>query len=776
MAGAPIASLDDMMLALHKADIAGNSTDATGIAQMIQRDYPDHVQAAFKLTPPPTNNAPLDSDVANPAGWAPARQIPYGQAHPIGVSGGVPGMAPTAQTAQDALGQGGDGAGPGGGSGPAAPNPASGAPNGPNGLAAVGDDLRAVARGWVGSLPGGNWLAAGLGTAMRHPLGFAMAQEGDDIRARKAQIDAAQQADAQQSPIASGAGNLIGTGVALGAGGGLLSKGAAMAADAGLPVVSTLAKGANAFAGWAGKSTSFVPNIVRSMTAGGVGGLGQAAVDVANGSKSVSDLPYDAAVDAGFGAIAGPVLGLTASRAWDAMAKKFTGLLNSGALDGVAGEAANFLLRKAKVTGDDLEKTFNAMKGANGGVAPSFADVLPAHAQAIVRNAAGDTPDLGNALLAAKSQAASDAQINVSKMLDDASSATKAAGSPTGSAGVQRIGQLEAARDAQMSHAMHGGPDPIADQRVALQPGDEDILGHKDVQSSLRGNTDYNSEVDYAVTAMTQHGQKASLPTGMLDSLRQKLASKARAPGGGVTPDSESAAQALAGLKSIYERNPNYVAALAKNAKHNATIEGYNHGRSGNAIADIQGAQKLADNAATGSAYTQGHGSGFVSALSDKAKASPAGAKAVLADLNNDPATLAQIAANHGQPAATTLQNAAQRLQKAQDSLSAIAPKSAVAGAEAVDHTVEHGVIAAAFHHPVMFLANAAKMVSSSANGKLSDQAAQRLASMLLDPNGAQAAINILRKQGASEANLARIRGYASAAAGIAGAQMGNGS
>lgn len=167
------ASLPDMMTALSKADAAGNQGDAAQLAHMISQAYPDHTAAMLAATPPSyktiasppsgpqppmPNVAPVATPPLLPGGLPPRASLvnptPGGPINP-GVA--LPNF-PAAQTGSPSP-QGAPPAGLGdvasGGSPPAPPQAATG-------LAGIAQDLMGAVRGYVGAIPGGNFLAAGL--------------------------------------------------------------------------------------------------------------------------------------------------------------------------------------------------------------------------------------------------------------------------------------------------------------------------------------------------------------------------------------------------------------------------------------------------------------------------------------------------------------------------------------------------------------------------------------------------------------------------------------
>jgi len=739
-------SLDDMMAALHRADSSGNAVDAGHIAAMIQKAYPDHTKAMLNMTPPSIpfpqgTSAPIDP-MAGMRSMMTPQPAPI-TAPPVPLYGTPQGTQP-AQSSQTAP--------QGGGGGGNVLAPAGVAPTQPAGYDWTTDNApMAMLRNWVGSMPGGNWLAAGMRAGL-DTAGLASGPGFSGISQIHDAINASQAQATSGSPIAALAGNAVGNSISVATAGGALGAGAKALGAAGVPLISPMARAVDAAAKVLGTPGGTpVATAGKLVAAGAAGGAGSAAIDdiAAGHAPSLSN----AAVGAAVGAVAGPIISNTVESTWGFLAKKINDT-----------PALSDLFKGAKVDPAELQKTADAIKAANGGRPPTLAEILPAQVRANTAKLAGDNPDIGNMLAGAKAGLDADSKTQVPAMLADASKTTPAAASPTGSAGVQRLGDLEAARDAKMTDLMRGGPTPLADQRVVLQPGDDLALSHPSVVSSLRPNPAAQDEIGRAIDDLG-NGRQASVSIDTLDRLRQSVARRA----GSADPEvADAGKQAFNGVMDIAGRSQGYKAALDQNAQHNAFIEGFQKGQSGNAIADTPGATRLANNAKTGDAFKAGHGSGVVSGLADQATASPAAAKTVLGKLVNDDSLNASIAAAHGQPAADALRGAAKTLQDKIGALGDIAPGGPVGDKESktLAEGMQRAGLAAVFHHPMAMLYQLVDAAKSSVSGGLSPSVVKAIGDKLVDPNGAQQAIEFLRARGVSEPNLARIRAFATAYAG----------
>lgn len=795
------ASLGDMMTALQRADAAGSVSDASGIAQMIQQTYPDHVQAALGRTPPmmpPTAAAPPAGGLL--PGMTPPRASMMNPAFAPDPSAQLDtaqiGLAPGTQPAQG--GQGGPGGGIGG---PAAPLPADGAPGGPSAAAPttlggdIGNFISAAGRSLVGSIPGGNALAGTMAAGMHNGMALATGGQMMSPSQMMPDITGREQAAAQASPMGAMVGGALGTGATLGVAGAGVGAAAGLAGASGITGVAqagAIIQKAAAILGSTGGG--FLGRTARMAATGAVGGAATAAADVAAGKGSLENLPYQAATDAAIGAVAGPTVGRLvgavaggvgrlASGSWDLLARKFTGLINSGAVDDLAANAKEvaFLHDTVRVDPDGLEKLQKAATIANGGQPVPLVQLLKSAAQGSLRDAAGKSPALGNFLADAAKTQATDAQTLVPEMLADAGAGTSAAGlSSTGRGGVQSVGALEAAREQTMSYAMHSGPDPIANQRIQLTPDDAEALSHPTVMSALRSNPTQYRNVAGVLNSLTQSApdaasglgvnalpRTASLPTSTFETLRQTLSPRT------ATSDEagDAAREAMAGLRGVYERNTDYKAALATYAQHSAFIDGHGLGLSGKAIEETPDATRLATNATTGAAYTAGHGSGILTGLSQTATASPAAANGVVQKLVNDGPMMQQIADAHGAQAAAKLGVAADQLNTRMTNLRAVAPGAPVGKvSDAINNeAATRGAMFAAAGHLTGAISQGVHAVWSSLVGErsvLSEPQAQNMAQMLLDPRRAQGVINLLRAKGANESDLATLRAYAAAATG----------
>ena len=771
------ASLDDMMMALHRADAAGNSGDAGQIARMIQSAYPDHVQAALNMTPmaPPTMGggvvAPIATGLVRASAMSPI-SAPVSQ----GVDINAMQQQIRANGAGLAQPPGPQAAPGGGGSGPEGPPAAGGASEG------LGSDIAnfgmSALRSWVGNIPGGNYLAAGLGSAMS-PIPNMLQGKGAMPTPPSevlAQIQNAQQQAAQASPGGAMLGNAIGTGVSLAAAGGALTAGAKLAAGAGLPLVSQLGRGVAAVADTLGApAKSTLGGAAKLAATGAIGGVGQAVNETLTGQNSLADLPAHAAVDAAIGAVAGPVVGKAVSSGWDYLATKAAKLFGSGAMAGVAGQdaATDALVRTIKPTGAELEAMSNKIATANGGQTPPLATVLPAFAQAQVRAAAGKTPVLGNILMAAKQQQEADAQTIVPSLLSDVGANTPTNGlSPTGSAGVQKLGDVQLAVTQNMDKTMQGGSLPLSQQRVSLFPGDENVLMHPNVQSTLRTAPQATQDAYGNVIDTLQNGNRASLPLGLLDKIRRGVSAHYSADN---PLGNDSMNEALNGLRGITDRSPPYAAALDTYAKHAAFAQGFQAGQGGKAIADIPGATAFASHPVTGEAYTMGHGSGLLSGLSQDAATSPSGAASVLRQIVDNPALGESLAKVHGQSAVDDLSQRAKALDANMQAVNAIAPTRPVGdpAGHINDNAAAHGVAAAATGNVHAATSNFIRIALDAVGlgkNKISEAQAAGMADMLLRGNP-QRVIDAMRKQGAHEEDLARLRAYVSAASGASATQ-----
>jgi hypothetical protein len=755
-----IASLPDMMTALQRADAAGNTGDAKQIAGMIQQTYPAHTSLMLNATPwgspPPPGQGGRPPDPGDPSRfmsppvYGPTASSPAG----AGASGAVPltalqGMPALAQTPGQVAGGG-------------AAMPSTGADAGQGGgnwLARAGQDLVAFSRSTLAGIPGGQQVG-GLANSLVNNVPYAQGL---------ANVQGLQQQSAQQSPISSAAGGLFGNIGTMAVGGvGAEALGGALAGG-NIALLSPAARAAQATAQALGASTTG-----RAAIGAGVGAVAGGVDALAHGGSG-----SDVLTESALGAVVSPVVGKAAdlamtklapaaTRAWEALATKLTGMAQTGAFDSMVGSEA---ARALKFDPDELIRTNAQQVADNGGQAVPFAASLPAYAQAQLKQLATKNAALGNPLSEASDAWAAQGPQQVPKLINDAVSGATHDASPTGASGVQSLGALESARDATMKAAM----DPIRGKMVLIGDAEADLLQDPAVQSALGGRlrSDLRWRINDAVNeADDKAGTTGALSIDDIESVRGALQRSAASPDPTIADPAAQARDAMAQLGS--DAHPEYGAALQQYGRHNAYIEGYKEGLPGTPIKQVPGAARKLAQDGTGDAYGQGNASGIVSGLAQKAASSESGAQSVLQTLAQNNTMRDSLSAAYGPQAAQDLANTGARLSQANAAMRAVSPNSPVGPA------VEHGVgeplahVAAnlAVDSHLGLAHNVVRLLKGMFGpGAMSDAGAAKLASMMgsTDPQVQRQAVAIMRRQGATDAQVARVAGYAS---GVGGASV----
>jgi hypothetical protein len=750
-----VASLPDMMTALQRADAAGNTDDAKQIAGMIQQTYPAHTSLMLNATPSPDPTAfarnsygptqyqgPALAPSGAPDRWtAPALQALDAQKGPYQGQVAGAGAPPTAA--------GAPAPGPGADAGAA----------GSNWLARAGQDLVAFSRSTLAGIYGGQQVG-GFANALANNVPYAQGL---------ANVQGLQQQSAERSPIASAAGSLFGNvGTMMAGGVGAEALGGALAGG-NIALLSPAARAAQATAQALGASATG-----RAAIGAGTGAIAGGVDALAHGGSG-SDILTESAL----GAVAAPIVGKAAdlamtklapaaTRAWQALAGKLTGMARTGAFDDMVGSEA---ARALTFDPDELATTNARQVAANGGQAVPLAASLPAYAQAQLKQLATKSAPLGNPLSEASDAWAAQGPQQVPKLINDAVSGAVHDASPTGASGVQSLGALEAARDATMKATM----DPIRGKMVLIGDDEADLLQDPAVQSVLTGRlrSDLRGRVNDAVDAADDaNGAHGALSIDDIESVRSALQLRAASPDPTIADPSSQARDAMAQLGS--DAHPEYGANLQQYGRHNAYIEGYKEGLPGTPIAQVPGAARKLAQDGTGDAYAQGAASGTVSGQAQKAAGSESGAQSVLQTLAQNGAMRDSLSAAYGPQAAQDLANTGARLSQANAAMRAVSPNSPVGPA------VEHGVgeplahVAAnlAVDSHLGLAHNAVRLLKSMFGpGAMSDAGAAKLASMVgsTDPQVQQQAVAIMRRQGATDAQVARVVGYAS---GVGGASV----
>lgn len=762
--------LNDMMTALGRAHAAGNVNDAQQIAGLVAQHYPQEAQTALAATPP-APRPPSLSQFAPSLQFSPtytqstSPQIPMPPLPAInpGPQPGLSGLGAATPVAQ------------GGANASATPAPVN--PPGGNWLSDISQTMGDMAKGWSAGVPFGQQAAAGLAAGISSVApGLVSAMGGQPkTYAQALQTIQGQQADAAaRSPIASTVGQIGGAVSGGMAGGALLGRGLQAAGAAGVPYLSA----------GAAKAANIVEALGRRPVIGGVAaGAGGAALadtpGLVSGNKSLSDMAIDTVIGGGMGAVVGGAANIAVTKlapaaesGWRILTNKLNGMANSNNPNAQKA-AAQFMLDRLKVDPTELASHQAQMMQANGGQPVPLAAVLNSYSQAQLAKAAAQTPELGNELSNAAQAFRADAQSGVPTLIDQAASAVPHPASPTGASGVQQNQTLAAARNATMDNAMA----PLRGVMAPVDTGDVRLLNnaYSAVRNRLGGvpandaTEDMLDRVRQAVSDVSNPSVGTSaLSLNDLEQLRRTISQAA--------PSAEENALAYNNAQTLSrnvaqigaDAEPAYADALSNYATHSRYIEGHAAGLNGTPLEQVKNAPLPgSDNY---EAYVQGHGSGVLTGLANKAEASPAGAQSALQTLGGNKALQRSLGQSYSPVVADQLATTGEQLSQAHAAFRNIAPRSPVGESESSSgiQQLAHGGIAEAAgagHLALFHWARAAAQMLAG-TGKVSPTVAPRIVDMLVNRNSAPQALNVLRQAGIDNATISRLVGSAAAAGG----------
>lgn len=760
--------LNDMMTALQGAHEAGNTADAQQIAGLISQHYPGEAHAALHA---PGSNRTGVQPFSLPAATEVARQV----ANPGPSSAPSLPVSPALTVDPNSLGHQilTNQAQPAFGPTPSAGSPAAMTPGGKADAAGTNP----FGNNWLGGLltglhsmvntatfgledsvlaPG---LAAGMSQFTSNPMSMGQAQQA--VQGNTAANDA-------QHPWMSGLGTAAGIVAGPGAVGGAARGAGALAGAVGLTGVAAKAQ----------KVADMVAAIgSRPLVGGATTGAATAGVDSWAHGGSGSDVLSSMALGGAMGGVVGKGADLAitkleplAARSWDWLAQKInsTGILTKMAGDaitrsdpGLDSQAARYAITNMQVDPEELAQTHADLVAANGNQPVPLAASLSAVAQRKLANVASSTA-AGNDLADASAAWQAQGPTHIPALIDSATSGVQHAASPTGAAGVQTIGDLEAARDNQMSQAMS----PIRGAMVPIFKNDVDALNDPALQSALSGRAkqDLRTRVGDAITATRMQSGQGALSIDDLDNMRQSLGRRA----GSLDPTiAEPSAEARDSITDIASRHPDYADALDRYGQHSAYIDGFKQGVAGKSLDQVEGASAALARPDTGLAYQQGHASGLVSGLAQKASTSEANAQSVLQTLSQNNAMRQNLNAAYGPDVTDDLATMGGKLSQATAAMRNVAPSGPVAPADNAAHAANEIAgrvgLAAMMHHPLAAAYHGAQaLVGLLSKNNIPASAVSRLADMLGDPQRASQAIATLRRSGVDQAQIQRMIALAS--------------
>lgn len=646
-------------------------------------------------------------------------------------------------------------------------------------MAGLGDDIMAFTRNAVGAIPGGNNAAAAIGAGVRN-LGAAVAPGSISPTTYGQQlqnVNAAQQQAQQQAPISSalgGAAGAVDSGVLEGGIGGKVATAFAASAAPGAALVGRMLNVA--------QSLGARP-ILGGAAAGAIGGAVDTGLRMPFGQTSASDILPSMVLGAVGGAAVGKAADLVATklaplsdRGWQLLAKHINKTAATGGFDSMAADsAARTMLRDWHVDPQDLATNAAKAAAANGGKPVPLAAVLTQSAQAHLAKAAGTSPELGNPLAAAQSNLEASGPSIVPAQINAAVAGVPHTNSPTGYSGVQNIAALEGARDANMSAAMG----PLRQTPVVVTAQDAQSLD--DAYTAVRGkleNMPAATETAGVLARVRQAAQDVADPNGPgmatmslddIEKLRHAVGQATPLPANNSLAYSSGRAlqRDIAGIGTRQVQG--YADALTQYGRHSAYIDGFQDGLPGKAIEQIPGAAAQLRQA-SGPAYAEGHASGLVSGLADKAAASPSGTQSVLNTLSQDNAIGASLRNAYGPQAQGTLASLGRTLGGANQAMSAVAPSGPVsAPTSAVGQNLAHAAVGITTGHHYAVWHNLAGTIMSLFHSHGMSPAAGGVAAKMLtstDPAVQQQAVNFLRGLKIGDAEINKMVGLAAAAGG----------
>lgn len=567
-------------------------------------------------------------------------------------------------------------------------------------------------------------LATG-GQALGHALGaddagITAAPVGYD--ANLAAIRGQGEAGAEAHPVEAIAGDVGG----LFAGGGAL--GAGLKGAKALPVVGKIAQGADALL--AARAGQPVANVARAaLSSGAVGALDSAG----HGGNIDQNLAA-----AGISAIAGPILG----KLGGAVARRLTP---------VADRALRLLSDKIGETPAVLQRAFDGFRRATGRV-PTMAELIGMKSRGELATVAGENPTIGVALN------------NTANAVDQArpgalgSKITAEAGGP-----MQDINSLVTAQGSRMDAAMK----PIRNAQVPLDHATEDLLSDPRVREATDADPELRSRLAKTLQDIRDNGS-GTMSIDDLDSLRQSIRSR-QAVYANVNNTSHNSVVArqfgrIADEVTALTRPhvPEYGAALDQFGTDQGYIDAFRHGMGGKSIGEAEDPSLIRT---LGTAEgQQGHASGVMSRLANRAGDSEAGANATALDLTQ-PGTIRAVAEAVGPHRASRLAEAAAYERRSKDALSAVTPSSITPQAGLDATGAAHAVGAAASHSPTGAIYHVIRSVFGS-KLRMSQEVQTKVAQYLTDPTMTAQGIALLKRAGAQTADILRLQTAIAAATG----------
>lgn len=525
------------------------------------------------------------------------------------------------------------------------------------------------------------------------------------------------------SPISAAAGDVAG--MALGAGGIVKAAGK----------VPMLARGMEALQPVAGQG---IRNVGKAaLAAGGASGAMTAADDaVRNGNLNPDNIVTNTAI----GAVVGPL----ASKVGTAIAR---GVQNSST------KAMQVLADKIGEPIGVLQRAYDNFQAATGRV-PTMAEIVGMRSQGELKVLAQNNPIVQEGVNTAADTAAAQRPQSLAQTIENN-------GGPA-----QDANQLVQARTARMTQAM----DPIRDTPAAITNSDVGLLSDPRVRAAIRPDPHLSARVNDAITEANAHGQTDILTVNDIDSIRKSIRGR---QGAFANPANSmhnphmaeqygNLADNIGDLGSAAE--PAYADALDQFQRDSHYIAGFKHGSAGKTIGEADRPELI--NALNEPEGQAGHQAGIVSRTSDAAASSPEGAARTAATLAAGGGDSANLRGAVGQTGFQNIQAAAAAEDAGATSLDNIsgAVKPAESGIKGAQ--VAQAVGAAASHSPAGILFHLSRVIPGLSK-TLPPAVQSQVARYLANPAMTQQGINLLRRAGATDAQLRKLSVALSANAGL---------
>lgn len=473
-----------------------------------------------------------------------------------------------------------------------------------------------------------------------------------------------------------------------------------------------------------------------ALTAGAASG-GYTAADEAIRDGEVN--PDSVITNTAIGAAVGPAV----SKIGTALAK---GVQSSST------KAMTLLASKLGETPQTLQRAYDNFSAATGRV-PTMAELMGMKSQGELKTLAANNPIVQEGLNAADDAAAAQRPQSLAQVIENN-------GGPA-----QDINQLTQARRDRMTQAM----DPIRNTRVGVDHTDVGLLADPRVRSAIRQDPELSGRVRDAIEQVGESGQTDILTVNDIDSIRKSLRGRQSAfanPGNSqhnphIAQQFGNLADNIAGLGTASE--PGYQDALEQFARDSHYIKGFKHGNAGKTIGEAADPDLIAAlNEAEGVA---GHQAGIVSRTSDAAASSPAGAVRTANELAAGAGDSANLRRAVGQQGFQPIQEAAAAESRGATALGNMTGRVPAEAEGFSGKQAAQAVGAVASHSPSGVLFHAARAIPSFT--KLPEAVQRQVARYLSDPSMTQQGINLLRRAGATDAQMRKFAVALSANAGL---------